>query len=165
MPMFMMEVSRSSRTGSWGPAQTLTHICWSHHQHHHKSFLQHTHSSFPVTLPKTLIFCERAQWCIWWMHTCNPGHNRNRILYQTEPLMVPKCQISRVQPHQQMGVNAHADQLCPPSAPQGQGSCRLGGRCFILYLFKGLVPTGIRHLMQVHRLTDFTLSRLDAQIS
>lgn len=85
MAIFMMEVSRSSRTGSWGPAWTLAHICWSHHQHHHKSFLQHTHFSAPVTLAKTPIFCERAQWCLWGIHTCTPGHKSHRILYQTEP--------------------------------------------------------------------------------
>lgn len=90
MAIFMMEVSRSSRTGSWGPAWTLTHICWSHHQHHHKSILQHTHFSAPVTLAKTPIFCARTQWYLWWVHTCTPGHNSHRILYQTEPCDDPK---------------------------------------------------------------------------
>lgn len=90
MAIFMMEVSRSSRTGSWGPAWTLTHICWSHHQHHHKSILQHTHFSAPVTLAKTPILCARTQWYLWWIHTCTPGHNSHRILYQTEPCDDPK---------------------------------------------------------------------------
>lgn len=165
MAVFMMQVSRSSRTGSWGLAQTLTHMCWSHHQHHQRvSFSTHT-SHFQSLFPKhSFSVREPSGVC---------GECTLAILAKTETefciklnhMMVPKCQISRLQPHQQMGVNAHADQLCPPSAPQGQGSSRLRGRCFILYLLKGLVSMGIRHLMQVHRLLYFALSRLDAQIS
>lgn len=143
---------KSLGPGSWGPAKILAHICWSHQQHHHRSFLQHTHFSFPVTLPKTPIFCNKAsgvsgEYTLALLATTATG-----FCIRQNHVMVPKCQISRVQPHQQMGVNANADQLCPPSAPQGQGSSRLGGRCFILHLLKDLVPTGIRHLMHVHRL-------------
>lgn len=152
MAVFMMEVSRSSRTGSWGPAWTLTHICWSHHQHHHKSILQHTHLSAPVTLAKTPTFCARTQWYLWWIHTCTPGHNSHRILYQTESCDDPKVPDQQGSATPTDGCKCSWQISCPPSAPQGQGSSRLGGRCFILYLLQSLVPTGIRHLMQVHRL-------------
>lgn len=66
--------------------------------------------------------------------------------------MVPKCQVSRVQPHQQMGANVHADELWTPSDPEGQGSSRLGRKRFIVHFFQSFVPTGSRHLTQVHGL-------------
>lgn len=41
---------------------TLTHLCFSYHQHHHKIFLQSTHSSVPVPqLPKHSL-SSRVSW-------------------------------------------------------------------------------------------------------
>lgn len=63
MAIFMMKLPKPSTPGSQAPAQTLTHPCCTHHQHHHKTFLHHTHFSAPVRLAKTLISYDRAQQC------------------------------------------------------------------------------------------------------
>lgn len=140
MGIFMVEVFRSSRTGSWGPAQTLTHVSWSHHQHHNKSFLQHTHFSFPVTLPKTLIFYERAQWCLWWMHTCSPDHSSNRILYQTEPCDGPKMPDQQGSTTPTDGCKCSCRSAVSSKCSSGPGLFLTGRKVLYLIFAQGSCP-------------------------
>lgn len=151
----MTELPKPSRPGSWAPAQTLTHLCCSHRQHHHKTLLQPIHVSAAVPLARTLTFRERTsgvsgEYILVLLPTAATGF---RI--SLNHAMVPKCQVSRVRPHQQMGANAHAGELWHPGAPQGQGSSRLGRRCFTLPFFHSFVPTSTRHLTQVHGLPPY----------
>lgn len=134
MAIFMMEIRKPSRPGSWAPAQTLTHLYCSHHQHHHKTFLQHTHFSAPVPLAKPCTTHERAQWFLWRIHSCGPDHSTaTGLCLSLNPAIVPKCPVGRVWPHQKMGANAHVDELWPPGASQDQGRCRIGRKRFILH--------------------------------
>lgn len=162
MAIFMMEVSRSSRSGSWGLAQTLTHICWSHHQHCLESFLQHKHFQFPVTLAKTPIFCEKARWCLWWIHTRIPGHSSNRILYQTDPCDGPKVPDQQGSTTPKDGCKCLCRSAVSSKCSPGPGQSQTGRK--MLYFTFALEPCPNRYQTPDASAQAFTLLSPDLML-